>query len=441
MKRLCFLAIALGLSPALSAANLSDVYGEALARDARFASARAAYRAAQERVPQGRAGLLPAVNLTANWRYTDAHQESDELGSFDQAQDSHGYSLALVQPLFRKQNFEQFGISKLQLQQAEYQLAAARQDLALRVARAYFDVLLAEDDLALARAQKAAIAEQLAQARRSFEVGTATITDTHEAQARFDLTNSQEIAALNNLEIRRRALETIIGGPAPQLAQVREQVPLNLPEPNTMDTWVGQAEDSNLQLLTSRVGLEIATRNTELVRGAHYPTLDLAASYTDNRNAFASNIATGIDSQTGVIGLEFAWTLYQGGLVSSQVREAMANRERAQEDHLDAVRQAGFSARQAFLGVSSGEAQVRALQQALTSSETQLESTKLGVEVGVRTGVDLLNARQQLFSARRDLAAARYQYILSGLDLKAAAGTLGEADLAAVDSLLADGGR
>jgi outer membrane protein len=208
-----------------------------------------------------------------------------------------------------------------------------------------------------------------------------------------------------------------------------------------MDAWVGQAEESNLQLLTSRVGIEIATRNTELVRGGHYPTLDLAASYTDNRNLTAFNITTGIDSQTAIIGLEFAWTLYQGGLVSSQVREAVANREKAQEDQLDALRQAGFSARQAFLGVTSGEAQVRALQQALTSSETQLESTKLGVEVGVRTGVDLLNARQQLFSARRDLAAARYQYILSGLDLKAAAGTLSEADLAAVDSLLADGGR
>jgi outer membrane protein len=438
LKRLSLLIIAMALSHGLPAANLSDIYKEALARDARFASARAAYRAAQERVPQGRAGLLPTVNLDANWRYTDAQQES-ELGSFDQEQDSYGYSLALVQPLFRKQNFEQYDLSKLQVRQAEYQLASAQQDLILRVAQAYFDVLLAEVNIELARAQKAAIAEQLAQAKRSFEVGTATITDTHEAQARFDLTRAQEIAAENELEVRKRALEAIIGTPAPSLATPKEEaIPVRLPEPNQMEAWVTQAEEANLQLLIARSGLEIARRNVELQRAGHYPTLDLAASYTDNRNLTSPSLATGIDSQAAVIGLEFGWTLYQGGLISSQVREAVANEERAREDALEALRQADFTARQAFLGVTSGEAQIRALRQAVISSQAQLESTQLGLEVGVRTGVDLLNARQQLYSARRDLAAAHYNYIISAFNLKAAAGTLNETDVAAVDSLLSE---
>jgi outer membrane protein len=413
-----------------SAANLSVLYRDAVTQDARYASARADFMAVREKYPQARAGLLPNADLAAFLRRN--HNDTSVAAAQDFT--SRGFSLSLVQPVYRKQNFDQVDLAKLQISQAEFQLASAKQDLILRLAQAYFDVLEAGDELEYIRAQKKAITEQLAQAKRSFEVGTATITDTDEAQARFDLVSAQEIAALNTLEIRRRALETIIGGPAPVLDALKENMPLTSPEPNRMEDWVDQAETANLQLLAAQAGVEIAGRNVSLQKGGHYPTLDLAASYADNRNQGFG--PSQLDSRSAVVGLEFNLPIYSGGFVSSLVREAEANRQSAEQNALQTRRQAGFDTRQSFLNVTNGEAQVRALIQALASSQKQLESTQLGVEVGVRTAVDLLNARQQLFAAKRDLAAARYGFLISGLQLKAAAGTLSEADLGDIDQML-----
>jgi outer membrane protein len=203
-----------------------------------------------------------------------------------------------------------------------------------------------------------------------------------------------------------------------------------------MDAWLKQAEEGSLSVALNQSSLELARREVERQRGGHHPTLDLAASYSDNRNAASSN--TTIDSQAGVIGLELGWVLYQGGAIDSRVREAVANQEKARYDLDEARRQSRLDARQGFLGVLSGDAQVRALEQALVSSEAQLRSTKLGLEVGVRTRVDVLNAQQQLFTTKRDLSAARYRTLLAGLQLKAAAGALREEDLAALDALLVE---
>lgn len=411
-------------------ANLGAIYQLARDNDAKLAAAREARNAGQEKIPQGKAGLLPAVNLTANLR----HNETDTSLSPSNSYGSHGFVLALVQPIYRKQNLEFYEQSKLQALLSEQQLKLAEQELMLRVAGAYFDILLAQDTLATAQSQKQAFAEQLAQARKSFEVGAATITDTHEAQARFDLTTAQEIAAQNDLEVKRRSLEKIINQESPKLARLGEIVRMPLPEPSNMDVWLKQAEEGSLSVALSQTALELARREVERQRGAHLPTLDLSASYVDSRNAATS---TGnVNSKSGVLGLEFGWVLYQGGAIDSRVREAVANQGKARYDLDEVRRQSRLDARQGYLGVYSGDAQVRALEQALVSSEAQLKSTKLGLEVGVRTRVDVLNAQQQLYTTKRDLSAARYKTLFSGLQLKGAAGSLGMDDLNALDALL-----
>lgn len=427
-KLLSFLLIAAFGFPA-QAENLSETYRSALAYDASYAAAQAAYRAAQEKTPQARAGLLPNASLNANTR---RNKVETTLGSNDF--NSRGWSVSAAQPLYRGQNWAAYDQAKTAVQLAENQFKAAGQDLVLRAARAYFDVLLAKDSLEFIRAQKAAITEQLAAAKRNFEVGTATITDTHEAQARFDLATSQEIAALSELEIKQYALQTLTGKSIGQLSALMPNPALTAPAPADMGEWINRSQADNLQVRIGQQAKLIADQEIERARRGHHPTLDLTASYSDNNN---QNVGTGtIDSKATIVGLEFALPLYQGGLVSSKVREAVANQEKARQEMEDAMRSAAQQTRQAYLNVASTQAQVKALEAALVSSQKSLESTQLGLEVGVRTNVDVLNAQQQLTSAQRDLAAARYNFILSVLNLKAAAGSLSATDLEEIDRLL-----
>jgi outer membrane protein len=424
------LALGLALVPTAHAANLSDVYRDALAYDAQYAAARAALAAGQEKTTQGRAGLLPQVSANANLRYSDIEST---LPGGDAEFDSIGFGISASQPLFRKQNLVQYEQAKNQTRIADMQFKTAEQDLILRVSQAYFDVLQSQDNIAFIEAQKAAIAEQLASAKRNFEVGTATITDTHEAQARYDLAVAQTIAEQNALNIRLRALEKLIGKPAGSLDTLVEPAQLKT-ETGNIDEWAERAAKGNLQAEIQRLAKAIADQEVERNRAGHYPTLDAVAGYTVNNS---QNFGTQqVDTRTASIGLELNLPIYQGGLVSSQVREAVANQEKARQDLEAASRDAGLSARQAWLNVESGVARVRALEQALTSSKAQLDSTKLGLQVGVRTSLDVLNAEQQVLSARRDLAGARYAYLLAGLSLKAAVGSLSPGDLTAIDQQL-----
>ncbi|WP_413437580.1 TolC family outer membrane protein [Sulfuriferula sp. GW1] len=430
MKQLSLALIGIGFSHLAFSANLSDIYHQAQNSDAAFASARAAYRAGVEKLPQGRAGLLPQASLNANALNNDTH--SSLFGNMNYT--FRSAAVTVTQPIYRKQNWEQYEQAKQQVSAAEAQLASSAQDLILRTAQAYFDVLQSQDNINFVRAQKAAIGEQLAQAKRNFEVGTATITDSNEAQARSDLANAQEIAALNDLQIKQRALQRIIGTMPPKLDALGDKLQLAPPNPANMDVWIARAELGSPVLKAQLAGYEIARREVERNRAGHYPTLDAVASYADNRNQNFGGFQ--VNTKNAVIGVEFNLPLYQGGLVGSRVREAVANQDKARADLEDARRQVDLNTSQAYLGVTSGEAQVKALEQALISSQTSLDSTRLGFEVGVRTTVDVLNAQQQLYSAKRDLAAARYNYILSSLRLKAAAGTLSEMDLGEVDKWL-----
>lgn len=428
---------AMSITLPAGAADLLETYHAARNQDAVFAAARAAQRAGQEKLPQGRALLMPSMNLTANSAYNDysVQYHSATPAPVNSQYNNHGYGVTVVQPLFNQTKWVSYSESKIQVEQTEAQFGNAEQDLILRVAQAYFDVLIAQDSVQLAAAQRNAITEQLEQARRNFEVGTATITDTHEAQARYDLVSAQEIAAQNRLEISKRALQSITHAPTGELRQLGQQFLLEEPQPSDMEKWVDEAQQRNRQLAIVQAAADLAEQEVKRNRAGHYPTLDLVANYSEN---FANGGSQGVgsDSRTSSIGVQLNLALYQGGAIQSRQREAEANRDRAREELENARRNTALQARQAYLGVVNGIAQVKALQQALKSSESLLQASKLGQEVGVRTNLDVLNAQQQFYSTRRDLYQAEYGYLISRLQLKAAAGTLAEEDLALVNKAL-----
>ena len=431
-------ALAAVASPA-AAEDLLQVFRDAQRYDAVYSGARYTLEAGRERIPQARALLLPSLNLTANVAAQRLEQDSSNPAitpSFVRSPTTSGYTFTLSQPVFRPQNLVQRDQADYQVRQAEATFGQAAQDLAVRTAQAYFDVLAARDTLALVGAQKAAISEQLAQAKRNFEVGTATITDTHEAQARYDLIIAQEIAAQNDLENKRRALQLITGKEYVQLKPLRADIRLSPPNPNDMQAWVDIAEKQAYPVLAQEALAEVANLEVKRQSSGHWPTLDLVGTYGTTHDTGSLQSGVGRDITTGQLALQLAIPIYQGGGISSREREAAANYLRAREDLQNARRTAALTTRQTYLAVINGIAQVGALEQALTSSQSALDSNRLGYEVGVRINIDVLNAQQQLFSTRRDLALARYNAILNQLRLKAAAGTLRDEDLEEVNRAL-----
>jgi len=431
-------ALLLSLAAGANGADLLEIYRLAQGSDAQYAAARATWSASQERLPQGLSGLLPSASVSASTQNNDRESRPRDpaIGATSGRFNSNALSLSVTQPLYRPQNFAVYEQAKTQVAQADFVLAQAAQDLVLRVAQAYFDVLLAQDTVAFAQAQLTAIGRQLEQAKRNFEVGTATITDTHEAQSRYDITRSVEIAARNDLELRKRQLELLIGRPAPGISPLGKRFDMRTPEPGQVERWVTDAGENNLQVRVSRASLEFASQEVDRNRAGHRPTLDAFATYSDSGTGPSNPAVAGTENTSRVVGVQLAIPLYQGGLTSSRVREAIANEDKARQDLEGARRNAELATRQAFLGVTSGIAQVRALEAALVSSQSSLDSTLLGQEVGVRTQIDVLNAQQQLSQTRRDLAQAKYNYILALLRLRSASGQLTEQDLAQVNAWL-----
>jgi len=421
------------------AEDLLQVYREAQRYDAVYGAARFSLDAGRERIPQGRALLLPSLTVSATASRSDIDVKStDQLiaPSFQRYPNSAGYTFTLSQPVFRAQNFLQRDQADYQVRQAEATFAQASQDLAVRAAQAYFDVLAAQDTLTLVVAQKAAISEQLAQAKRNFEVGTATITDTHEAQSRYDLIVAQEIAAQNDLDSKRRALQLIAGKEYTQLKPLRSDIRLAPPTPQDMQAWVDLAEKQSYPVIIQQAITDVAQLEAKRQSAGHLPTVDLVGTYGTTRDTGSLQAGVGREITIGQIGLQLALPLYQGGSISSREREAAANYYKSRQDLENARRTAALTTRQTYLAVINGIAQVAALEQALTSSQSALDSNRLGYEVGVRINIDVLNAQQQVFSTRRDLAVARYNAILNQLRLKAAAGTLRDEDLEDVNRAL-----
>jgi outer membrane protein len=420
------------------ALDLMEALNAAQAYDSQFMSARAAREASAEKLPQGRSGLLPSVAFTGTVSKIDGETTSGIFPPVGVPRSLNyrpqNLQIQLKQPLFNLASFDLFSQGKLQTAIGDVQFEQAKMDLLLRVSQAYFDVLAAQDAISFIQAQKSAITEQLASAKRNFEVGTATITDTHEAQARYDLTLAQEIAATNDLEVKRNALAVVIGKVPGELNQLSTGIKLSPPEPANVDKWVENASVGNVGVVVQKLVVDIAKLEISRNRAGHFPSLDAIASRSESKGSspFDPSGTSNINS----VGLQLTIPLFSGFAVTSKVREAIALENKASADLDTAKRNASQAARTAFLGVQSGLSQVKALEAAEVSSNSALESNKLGYEVGVRINIDVLNAQQQLYSTRRDLAKARYDTLINSLKLKAATGSLTESDIAQINSLL-----
>ena len=368
MKKLvCLLFTPLLASP-LWAADLTQIYREAQANDATYAAARSTLEAGRERTPQARAGLLPTIGISGNTQWNENEISLRRSSSTDNVKfNSNGYTLTLTQPLFRWQNWVAYDQSKFQVAQAEANFVQAGQDLILRVAQAYFDVLYSIENLKAVRASKASIEQQLESAKRNFEVGTSTIVDSQEAQARFDLATAQEIAAESDLEIRQRTLQAIIGKEPGALAPFRRDAEIPQPQPADMKQWATAAENDNINVQLQSAALEIASREVERQRAGHYPTVDLVANKGSTTSLASAGLGL-VDSDFKNIGIQVNLPIFQGGVVASRQSEASANRAAAESTLEQARRNAALQARQQYLGATNGLAQVRALKAALILS-------------------------------------------------------------------------
>jgi len=426
--------------PAVLAADLLTLYRGATEQDPAVAAARAALNAARERVTQAQAtqGFAASLTAGATANYFDNHVRGlpSAVGQVDRGYLAASVTAQVTKPLVR--TAIQVGIEQAEsaVKLAEISLAAAEQDVALRAAQAYFDVLLAEDNLRLVRAQKAAVSEQLAQARRNFEVGTATIVDTNEAQARFDQVQAQEIAVGNELDRARWALRNVVGRYEANLVPLRRDAVVAPPNPQNMEAWVTRAERDAFSVRLALASLAVTEFEVRRARTGKDWTLDAVASLTHFQNTGSTASSRGSWGTSGLVGVQFSMPFDLAGGVDARIREALANVEKSRNDVEAARRAAGLAARQAYLGAVSGVASIAAQQQALRSAETLLASTKVGLEVGVRTNLDVLNAQQQVTLVQRDLAAARYNAILADLRLRAAAAALAENEIRATNALL-----
>ena len=411
--------------------DLLQIYREAQRSDPAIAAAKATWEATQEKLPQAKAGLLPSASVSGSASYNnyDATIRTDPRVDFNR---NFGFAAATVsasQPLFRWQNVVAVDQAKEAVTQADYALSVAQQDLIIRVAVAYFDILLAQFNIELNEIQKVAVSEQLAQAKRNFEVGVATITDTNEAQAKYDSILAQEITTKNEYDNRVTALRAIIGRYPKDLKKLGGGFQPQIPQPNSVDFWVDKAIKENLNVRIAQSSFDIATLEIDRAKAANYPTVDLVGSFNAQGATGSISANYSSDSRLGQIGLQLAMPLYTGGFNSSKIREAIALQERSRQDLEGARRNALFQAQTGFSGVNSAAASVKAFEQAVVSAEVALQSNRLGQEVGVRTNLDVLNVQQNVFSTRRDLADAYFKYLIGVLRLKAAVGTLTEQDV------------
>jgi outer membrane protein len=425
--------IALVFAAPTQAQNLVDLYDLARGFDATYQSAKAQFDANLARAEQARAGLLPTAALTAGASLSRVEGTNPSIGRTNNAQN---LGLSGSQPLYRPANRASAEQGLRQAQLAEQALNAAGQDLIIRVSQAYFDVLGAQDSLLFVKAQKTAVAEQLASAKRNFEVGTSTITDAREAQARFDLVVAQEIAADNDLRVKRLALDTLVGKPDTEpksLNQPATAVPVVPPE---VGAWLAQAEEASPSIRSARLNLEVAKLETDKAKAGQLPTVDAVASLGVSRSPSALIANSHSRTNSASIGVNLNWPLFTGYAVQNRIKETLSLEEKALAD-LEAARRAVAQAtRAAFFGVVSGSGQVKALEASEQSSQLALDANKLGYQVGVRINIDVLNSQSQLFQTKRDLAQARYNVLLGSLRLRQANGTLTAEDLKPINALL-----
>ena len=424
-------ALAWALGGAAQAQGLVELYEAARAFDATYLAARAQADAAEYKAAQANALGLPT--LSANIRGVATQIDLPQGRSGDNNALQSGLNGRM--PLFNRANQATMEQAQRSLIASKAELEAAEQDLIIRLSQAYFDVLSAKDDVALAKTNKTAILEQLASAKRNFEVGTATITDTREAQSRADLATAQEIAAENALLNRRIALAYLVGRRDIEPRPLVTPVVLPTVVPANVEEWVTVADTVHPQVTRARVALEVAKLEIDKAKAGELPTIDAVASVGANK-ATGDSIIPGT-TRSASVGVELNWPLYTGGAVQNRIKETVSLEQRSREEFENARRTVAQNTRVAYFGVQSGEALVKALEAAESSSRLSLEATQLGYKVGVRVNIDVLNAQTQLFQTQRDLFKSRYDVLVNSLRLRQASGQLTPNDLLAVNSLLA----
>jgi outer membrane protein len=434
------IALALGLAGlhTARAEDLVELYNAARAYDATYLGARALAESAEYKAAQADALLLPGVNGSSGASYTRTDPPATALNPSGNTVTGKGTEVKISgkQVLFNRANSATVAQARKSLDVARADLDTAEQDLIVRVAQAYFDVLAAQDTLATSRANKTAITEQLASAKRNFEVGTATITDTREAQARFDLATAQELAAENDLRTKRIALDQLVGRQAVNPKPLA--VPAVLPPvvPADPEQWVASAEGLHPTIRKAALGLDVAKLETDKARAGHLPTVDLVGSYAVD-HGWGNGSQTPGTYKAATIGVQLNVPIFAGFSIQNRVKETIALEEKSRDDLEAARRGVALGTRTAYFGVQSGLAQVKALEAAESSSKLALEATQLGYKVGVRVNLDVLNAQTQLFQTQRDLAKARYDVLVGELRLRQASGQLKPEDLSAINQLLA----
>ncbi len=434
--RLFCLAAALCLSGSVLAEDLSEILDLALQNDPQVNQAKAAYRAALESRPQARSNFLPNINLSADTTDNSQDRNFGAGSQFGGSEDfnSHGYSLTLTQPVFDRDAIVQQRQVDAIVGEAESNLNNEEQALMVRAAERYFDVLAAEDNLVFAKTEKEAIARQLEQTNERFEVGLIAITDVNEAQASFDLAVADEIDANNTLLSSREGLQEVTGSEHEVLSTLIDNTPLVSPDPENIDRWTEVALSENLAVQAAEYASENLRHAIDRTRAGHYPSVDIVANRSDNSSGGGSLGGSEIESTS--LSLQLNVPIYQGGLIRSQTREAQARLDESLQILEQQQRSAKRQVRESYLGVLASISRVKALQQAEKSSQSALEANEVGLEVGTRTTVDVLDARRVLFRAKRDLARARYDYILNTLRLKQAAGTLSVNDIREINRWL-----
>jgi outer membrane protein len=459
----CGVAAALFGNAAARSENLIEVYQDAVRSDPIVREAEARRAAALELKPQARALLLPQVDIQGQYATRDSDGETIFNQRFDpdddpttdnaivlpvpnkQSSDSDfwNYTAGITQSLFRWDQWQALKRADAEVAVAEATYRAAQQNLLVRVSRAYFDVLAAEDTLAAAEATFEALTRQLEQAEKRFEVGLIAVTDVQESRAAHDNATAGVIAAKRALATAQEALRELTGENYQALVKPAEDMPLDQPKPAIEQEWVDLALQNNLDVVAARLGTEVASGNVKVARAGHYPTLELFAQ----RNEFDSDATQTNNGLTGpadasqtqdTIGVQLVVPIYSGGATQSRVREQVHLHRAAREKLEGAMRSAERETRDAYLGVIAEKARVAALRQAVKSSQTALEATEAGFEVGTRTTVDVLDARRRLFEAQRDYARSRYDYLINIVRLESATGGLKQDDLDAINGFLTD---
>ncbi len=431
----------LGMAAALPAwsLDLRQAYEAAYENDATIRAARAGAQASREKLPQARAQQLPNVSLNAGRNHNDLTSKTQNFLGQQQTAENQYYSgsqsLSVRQPLYRPYLSALVRQAQAQVEDADAALERDEQTLVMRVGEAYFDALLAQDQVLLIEAQKATYATQLDAARKGLEAGSGTRTDIDEARARLDLTLAQELEAQQNVEFTRRRLEVLTGRPVDALASLDVQrfSPTG-PSPNQVDAWIERAEQASPEMQSLRAQLDAARLEVEKAQAGHKPTLDAVVQWSRSNSDSVTNVNSRYNNKS--IGLQLSVPLYAGGYVSSTVRQAVAAQERAREALEAARRDLGVRVHREFRGMTEGVLRVKALEQAVRSAEQAVLSNQKSFQAGSRTTVDVLNAQQQKTTAQRDLAQARYLYLVSRLRLQALAGDDRQASVAQANSAL-----